>query len=237
MLRRKFLQTSLAIPIALKKPVKVTGMTETIEVINAGVGGNNTIDLLNRIEKDCMAHHPDLTILMIGTNDMNSRKYIPLAEYETNLRKIIGIIKQSGSRILLMTILPVYEPYLFKRHNPDFYQPEGHFQRKTKVNELIRKLALEYDLQFLDIHQVFQKIGNVGLSPDSLIKNEANSQSTDGVHPTAQGYKVIATAVYAYLSDKFKSGKIVCFGDSITIGDGKADGENYPAYLKKMLNN
>lgn len=29
--------------------------------------------------------------------------------------------------------------------------------------------------------------------------------------------------------------KIVCFGDSIILGAGKPDGENYPIYLKKLL--
>ena len=28
---------------------------------------------------------------------------------------------------------------------------------------------------------------------------------------------------------------IVCFGDSITNGDGSIDKESYPAYLKKLL--
>jgi hypothetical protein len=33
-----------------------------LTVFNAGVGGNNTVDLLNRIEKDCLALKPRLTI-------------------------------------------------------------------------------------------------------------------------------------------------------------------------------
>ena len=28
---------------------------------------------------------------------------------------------------------------------------------------------------------------------------------------------------------------IVCFGDSITLGDGITNGQNYPSYLKKLL--
>lgn len=75
-------------------------------VINAGIGGNNTKDLLERINKDCLAYHPDLTVLMIGTNDMNSMKYIPIDEYEKNLRKIIDLILKSKSQVLLMNILP-----------------------------------------------------------------------------------------------------------------------------------
>jgi len=34
-------------------------------------------------------------------------------------------IKSTGSKVLIMTILPPYEPYLLTRHPAAFYQPEG----------------------------------------------------------------------------------------------------------------
>src|SRR5690606_34215404 len=95
-------------------------------VVNAGRGGDNTVDLLARLEADCLRHRPELTILMVGTNDMNSRKYVPLPDYTRNLDAIVSAIAGTGSAVLLLTILPVYEPYLFTRHPRDFYAPEGH---------------------------------------------------------------------------------------------------------------
>jgi lysophospholipase L1-like esterase len=240
MKRRKFLQTSLAASslFSLKRASLVTGKSENgCEVINAGIGGNNSIDLLQRIENDCLAHRPDLTIVKVGTNDMNSKKFVPLDAYAKNLSTIIELILKANSKIVLMNLLPVYEPYLFTRHDPGFYQPEGHGGRLRQMNECIEKKALEYNVSFLDLHHLFSKAGNVGLDQSSWIKNEANSNKTDGLHPTPEGYRAIGLAVYQHIKyQKLKPSKIVCFGDSITFGDGGISGQSYPAWLNKLMN-
>lgn len=239
MQRRRFIGTSLGLAtltsIATVSPAKERS-TREISVVNAGVGGNNTVDLLARIEKDCISHHPGLTILMVGTNDMNSRKYVEIKAFKKNLHTIIEAILRSGSKILLMNLLPVYEPYLLTRHDPQFYQPEGHAGRLKAMNELIRKTADKYKLSFLDLHSVFEKAGNIGLDESSWIRNEANSNTTDGLHPTPEGYRVIGVLIYQHIvSNNLLADKIVCFGDSITRGDGSIDKNSYPAWLKKML--
>ena len=209
---------------------------ENYEIINSGVGGNNTVDLLERIERDCLAHKPKLTILMAGTNDMNSVKHIPLAEYEKNLFEMVKRIKATKSKVLLMTILPCYEPDLLTRHPASFYQPEGVAGRRKALNDVVKKVAEEQRTFLLDLEHRFTAIGKIGTSKDSLIQNEANSNKRDGIHPTANGYRFIGLTVYDFVIDhKLPASGIVCFGDSITKGDGSIDRESYPAYLKKLL--
>ncbi|GAB3547384.1 SGNH/GDSL hydrolase family protein [Spirosoma fluminis] len=236
MQRRTFLQSTLAVTAAA--PLYASELTTKAEqpptIINAGIGGNNTVDLLARIEADCLAQRPDLTILMIGTNDMNSRKYVPLADYERNLRTICTKLVAARSQVMLMTILPVYEPYLMTRHDPDFYKPEGHTARKANVNNTIRKVATEHRFPLLDMYPIFEKVGNLGLEAGSLLKNEVNSNKTDGIHPTAEGYRTMAVAIYLFLAtNQLLKNRIVCLGDSITKGDDA--GKNYPAYLQKLV--
>lgn len=237
--RRKFIQSALLAPAIFFEGLTQTGKTKIsgeTDVINSGVGGNNTIDLLSRIDPDCLAHHPQLTILMAGTNDMNSKKYVPVNDYKKNLQQIIDRIKKIKSKILLMNLLPVYEPYLLTRHDPAFYQPEGHSGRLAQMNKLIEQTAVEDKISFLNLHHIFSTVGNIGLDKTSLIKNEANSNITDGLHPTPDGYRVIAVAIYDSIKHfHLPTKQIVCFGDSITFGDGKDGGENYPSYLKKLL--
>jgi lysophospholipase L1-like esterase len=238
--RRNFLQAGLltstfAIPAKYFPGSAYTTASDGF-IVNAGIGGNNTADLLNRIDKDCLAHQPDLTILMIGTNDMNSMKHIPLPQYEKNLREIMSKIVAIKSRVLLMTILPVYEPYLHTRHPESFYAPEGHAERKREVNALIRKVATDYRQDLLDMHFIFQQTGDIGEGAESLIKNMINSKVTDGVHPTPAGYRTMAVAIFEYIQQKqLPHNRVVCFGDSITFGDGGLEGKSYPAYLKKLL--
>lgn len=208
----------------------------TLPVINSGVGGNNTIDLLNRIKKDCMIHKPQLTILMAGTNDMNSVKYVPVNQYEKNLITIADSIVSGGSKLLMMTILPAYEPYLLTRHPASFYEPEGVEGRRKQVNDIIRKVAGQYKTHILDMEQRFLAVGKIGTDKDSLIQNEANSNKTDGIHPTPNGYRFMALSIYDYiLYNNLPKEGIVCFGDSITKGDGTNDSESYPGYLNKLL--
>ena len=236
MQRRTFLRTSAAVSLWAGQPTHRArpALTQTPTIINAGIGGNNTVDLLARIDTDCLTQQPELTIVLVGTNDMNSRKYVPLVDYERNLRTICSKLVAVQSQVMLMTILPAYEPYLMTRHDPQFYQPEGHTARKTKVNETIRKVASDNQFPLLDMHHIFVKVGNVGLTTSSLIKNEANSQKTDGIHPTAEGYRVMGVAVYTFLAQQqLLRNRIVCFGDSITIGD--SNGQNYPAYLQQLV--
>lgn len=238
MQRRQFLQASLAVT-SLAFPENNTSGKQVEEkpfIINAGIGGNTTVDLLERIDKDCLSYKPDFTILMIGTNDMNSKKYIPLREYEKNLRKIIEMILNVKSQIMLMTILPVYEPHLYTRHDKNFYGAEGHKGRKEKVNEVIKKAADDYKLHFLDMHRVFDKIGNISEDSSSLLQNTLNSQKTDGIHPTPDGYRTMAVAIYETLiRTSMPYNRLVCFGDSITNGGGGVEGKSYPGYLKKLL--
>lgn len=217
-------------------PGRPDGLLEELSIVNAGVGGNNTVDLLKRVDQDCIALKPRLTILMAGTNDMNSVKHIPITDYHNNLTALVNKIKASGSKLLLMTILPCYEPDLFTRHPSAFYQPEGVAGRRKQVNEVVKKVAVKHRTEFLDLGHRFQTLGRIGTDKDSLLQNEANSKKRDGIHPTANGYRFIALAVYDYLTaNKLDTGRIVCFGDSITKGDGSIDRDSYPAYLKKLL--
>lgn len=242
--RRVFLKKSLLGTAAILSSGDLLAMKNVVpaqnienpNVFNAGVGGNNTVDLLNRIEKDCLALKPKLTILMVGTNDMNSVKYVPLKYYEKNLDTMAKMITRSGSKLLMMTILPVYEPDLLTRHPSAFYEPEGVSGRRKQVNEVIRRVSKKYRADFLDLALRFDAIGKIGTGKDSLIQNEANSNKRDGIHPTANGYRFIALSVYDYITQRqLPLSDIVCFGDSITKGDGSIDRDSYPAYLNKLL--
>ncbi len=238
MKRRNFLAASLlAVPGVVGSLSRQEDAAQAgTEIINAGIGGNNTADILARIQKDCLDQKPALTVLMIGTNDMNSKKHIPLNAYRENLYRIIELIRKTKSKILLLNLLPVYEPYLFTRHDPAFYSPQGHRGRLLEMNACIEKTAREYKLSFLNVFHLFETAGNIGLDKSSLIRNEANSNTTDGLHPTGEGYRFLALAVYdAIVYQKLPQTKIVCLGDSITHGDGEPQGQNYPAYLQRLF--
>ena len=206
-------------------------------LINAGIPGNNTQDLINRLEKDCLRHSPGLTILLAGTNDgLNHAKYIPANIYRENLTRLVQDIAGSGSQVLLLTLLPFYTPYVLTRHPPSFFAEESAAERRIHYNNIIREIAAQTGAGFVDNGGVLERIGDIGTGPTSLLLNEANSPRKDGVHPTRDGYRVMALAIYDHIRyNQLPTGRIVCFGDSITWGDGSLDNGSYPAYLKRLI--
>jgi len=213
-------------------------------VVNEGVGGNNTQDIINR-QFDVLQNDPDLTILMVGTNDMlNSGSLISLNDYETNLGTIVDYFTDGESDVLLMTIPPCIESYVNDRHTyPDSYPYDSLTLNEIieLSNEKVFDVSQSKGVLYLDVYSLFY--GNVSLEPDSLIRNQANAGTEDGVHPTPGGYTVIANEVYNYLTRKRKNyNTIVCLGDSITYGANVSGAgtslptaETYPGQFKNLI--
>ncbi len=221
------------------------GKAEELTVINAGVGGNSTHNLLQRVDKDVLAHKPDVVVMMVGTNDaLNSRNSVPLEEYRKNLRDLVEKFKNSGAKVLLLTIPPAYDKLLLSRHRAEFFADRSPAQRIADVNAVVKGMGKLDGVTVVDVHARIEEKGGAGPEATSLIRNPANSKSKDGVHPTSGGYDVIAAAVYRAMKDAGwdKVQTVVCFGDSITYGaamkgagTAAADADTYPAKLARLL--
>ncbi|HMI03625.1 MAG TPA: GDSL-type esterase/lipase family protein [Pedobacter sp.] len=221
--------------------VKPNVIKDSVVVINAGINGNNTADLLSRVDKDVLKSSPDLVILMVGTNDMlNERNRLNLTEYKNRYQQLINTIKNK-SALVLMTIPPVYSPYIIARQPKTMYSVKGPQSLVDSANKIIKQLAVKNKCLLIDLNQILTACGGAGPEKDNLFQNEANSGINDGVHPTVNGYRVIGTAVYQFVNLLKPLNKtIVCFGDSITYGykmdgQGTVNGNSYPAVLKRLL--
>jgi len=181
------------VPLAILSclPFSCTGEAQEVRVINAGRPGDTTRDLLARVERDVLTRNPSLVALMVGTNDaLNHAKAVPVREYARNLSALVDRIRRSGSRILLMTIPPCIPQYVLERHPATFFGKTGPEGAVARYNAAVRDLSARQQIPLVDVGRIFERIGNVGPVPESLIRNEANSGSRDGVHPTAEGCRV-----------------------------------------------
>ncbi|MFY0686445.1 MAG: hypothetical protein JXQ90_04720 [Cyclobacteriaceae bacterium] len=207
------------------------------QVINAGIGGNTTVDLLERVEVDVLSQNPDLVILMAGTNDMlNSKKMISFKSYQENLGALISTIRGGGAEVLLMSPPPVDSAYLFMRHDRALFEQVPNAKLDT-VKTIVESLQHQEGIYFLDLNDRFKALNLPNHNKDLFIKNAWNSGKQDGVHPTALGYHFIAANVFQFLKDHQlldQYDKIICFGDSITYGGGLES--SYPAVLQELLN-
>ncbi len=213
-----------------------------VEVINAGIGGNSSADLLSRVERDVIAKSPDTVVLMVGTNDrLNSRKLMPAKEYEANVVKLVQKIKAGSAKVVLVTPPPCVEALLFKRHDPAKFADQSPTERMAEVREIIVKIAREHEATLVDLHLYLVEKNLADDNKMSVLRVPSNGGGNDGVHLNAEGYKLMGEMIAkAIVAEKLDTAKVICFGDSITYGAGMkgagtSEGETYPAFLKKAL--
>lgn len=226
-------------------PFFLLSCSQKIAVLNKGIAGNNSYDLVQRIDKDVLGEDPTLVILMVGTNDMvNSKKFVSYWEYESNLRRLLGNFQSRRIPVVMMIPPPVDTGYVFTRHKREAFDVSPN-AKIDSAGRVIRRLAQQYSTGLVDLNRVFRDRGEPNREVSSLIVNEKNLGKTDGIHPTRMGYELIAREVYSYLKQHKllkRKNRIICFGDSITFGAfmegaGSVDGDTYPAFLKGLLSN
>jgi len=210
-------------------------------VVNKGIGGSSTRDALARFERDVIEVKPDHLILYFGINDAgNSKKLVPLDEYVRNMQTMIDRARAAGvETVVLVTLNPVVIDYWALRHPTHPNKTQAHFDT---YDAAVRKLAEKNGLPIADLRALINQHGGATQARSCLIRNEKNSRMKDGVHLTAEGYRLMAELFVPIFKDRIKPGQtVVCFGDSITYGAGMkgagtACGATYPAWLWLHLN-
>lgn len=214
-----------------------------IIVINAGIPGNNTGDMLKRFEKSVVSQNPDLLIILAGTNDsLNSFNSLPVDESCNNYRSLLSRTRKCGAQLIFMNIPPACDKFVLTRHPESFFGNIRPSAKISRLNSFITELCRTENIPLADIHSaLLAKAPDE--SEDSYFRNPANSGAEDGVHLVSAGYRVIAETVFKTIKENnISCSKIVCLGDSISFGlfmkgEGTAspDSETYPGYLARLL--
>ena len=152
--------------------------------INTGISGDQTKDLLSRVQEDCVAHQPDVISILIGINDVwhhaADRSWIPNEVFEARYRGVLEAIRQqTHGKIMMM------EPFLIPVEDKLFFRED----LAPKI-EIIRKLAREYADVYLPTD---------GLLCAAFIGNAPTDFAADGVHPTPFGAAFIGKLYAQYV--------------------------------------
>ena len=221
---------------------QATAAAPRVMVENRGVGGHSSVNGLGRFQRDVEATPPQHLILYFGINDaLNSGKLVSVETFRANLQQMIDRARACGVRtIVLTTPNPIVPEYLAERH-PKHPQKADLNAHLATFDQAVRDLAKKNKLPFVDLARALAPFGSVD-GKKSLLRNAANSRSRDGVHLTAEGYRVMAGLYASVLKPLVKPGdRVVCLGDSITYGAamkgaGTTHGQTYPAWLSHFLN-
>jgi len=144
-----------------------------IHVINAGVSGNTTVDALNRIEGDVIAHHPDLVTVMFGLNDMTR---VSLDDYRANIKSIVTKCRDTGIEVVLVTPNNVIDTGT---------RPT---EKLIQYCDALRELGTELQIPVCDIYQEFDAVRAHDAFQWRLLMS-------DEIHPNMDGHKRIAAAI------------------------------------------
>jgi lysophospholipase L1-like esterase len=143
--------------------------------VGRGIGGQTTPQMLVRFRQDVVALKPKVVVILAGTNDIaGNTGPSSLEMIEDNLKSMTEIAKANGIRVVLSSVLPVYD-----------YPWRPGLQPAPKIialNDWMKRYAQSAGEVYLDYHSAM-KDARDGLPPE-LAK--------DGVHPTDAGYRTMA---------------------------------------------
>lgn len=143
--------------------------------IGRGIGGQTTPQMLVRFRQDVVALRPKVVVILAGTNDIAGNTGPSTLEMiEDNIASMAEIARANGIRVVLSSILPVYD-YPWK---PGL-EPAP---KIIAVNNWLKRYAAQHGDVYLDYHSAMADERG-GMRPEL---------ASDGVHPTEAGYRVMA---------------------------------------------
>jgi lysophospholipase L1-like esterase len=140
------------------------------EVVDQGVGGAKTADMLARIGA-ALALDPHFVIIMGGTNDIVNGE-VPLATTQANIRAMCDQVESHGAVPVLCTVIP-----------SSYHLPE-----RDSLNAWIVEYASLKGYPVINFYPVIDNPSNPGHSNPALVM-------ADGVHPKPAGYTAMANAI------------------------------------------
>ena len=142
-----------------------------ITTINAGVSGGNTASGLARMDKDVLAHKPDLVVIMFGMNDVVANT--PEA-YEGNLRTMVAKCHEINAQVVLCT--------------PNWITESNGSRQLSKLAayaEIVRKVATDLSVPLTDCFSIYEAVAMLDMRQYTLLMS-------DGIHPNMRGHKLFA---------------------------------------------
>jgi lysophospholipase L1-like esterase len=148
------------------------------DVLNRGINGQRTDQIAERFDRDVLGAAPDVVIIIAGVNDVYQG--FPGSHAIEHLKNMYTRAHQADIAVVAGSILP------FNTATSD------QNARMREVNDWIRShAASDSRVHFIDTRAALADPANGDLL----------SESPDGLHPSAEGYRRVAEALGPVISD------------------------------------
>ena len=172
-----------AYPNDFRKILSLLYPSVPINIIHAGINGDGTNSGVQRLERDVLEYHPDLTIVCFGLNDVhNGKEFIPT--YCKNLSIIFEKVKEAGGEVIFMT------PNMMNTYVHDCITYVGRADFLNKIAEKTadfqnngvfdafvssaKQTAQEHGVPVCDVYFKWKKLFENGVSVTQLLSNYIN---------------------------------------------------------------
>ena len=142
--------------------------------IGRDISGQTTPQMLVRFRADVINLNPAVVTILAGTNDIaGNTGPSTLGMIADNIFSMAELAKSNGIRVILCSVLPVYDYPWKPGLNPA--------DKIVELNEMLKNYADSHEMLYLDYYS----------SMVDKQKGMKAEYSEDGVHPNKEGYKVM----------------------------------------------
>src|SRR5690242_1136775 len=160
--------------------------------INRGISGQTTPQMLIRFRPDVLALKPRAVLILAGTNDIaGNTGPMTMEMIEDNYASMADLAKANGIKVIFASVLPIHDygrTKMSERRSPE---------NILKLNDWLKNYCKANGHTYLDY---FSKM----LDDKGMLKAEL---ANDGLHPNAEGYKIMAPMAEAAIQQTLKKGK------------------------------
>lgn len=149
--------------------------------LGRGISGQTSAQMLVRFRQDVIDLSPQKVVIMAGINDIaQNNGYIALENVVSNIVSMCQLAQANGIEPLICSVTPADTiPW-----RPDIKPAE----KIVLLNEMLKNYALQHDIIFVDYYAKMVSPSG-GLLPNL---------TTDGVHLTPDGYRVIEQIILSF---------------------------------------
>jgi lysophospholipase L1-like esterase len=156
--------------------------------INRGISGQITGEMLGRMQADVIALQPAAMVILAGTNDL--ARGVEISIIKNNLTMIGSLAEQADIRPIFASILPVSDYH--KDANPNYERtPTRPPEKIRELNSWLATMCKSRGFAYVDYFSAM-------VDANGQLRAEL---ADDGLHPNAEGYKIMAPLAQAALGE------------------------------------
>lgn len=151
----------------------------SVNIVNAGLAGDNAKEALKRFSCDVLSHKPDLTVVCFGLNDSNFGLE-NLENYRSSLEKIFVSLKETGSEIIFMTP-NMMNTYVSENVAPPMAKGNAKTTKEIQNSGIYdrfideaKSLCSVFGIPVCDCYQKWKTLFEKGVDVTELLANKIN---------------------------------------------------------------